>query len=341
MSESISPPPVCLLEHWSSSEMDPRYRLDYWRDVAHNWVDVQPLTPGNELDASWALLRGEDSFFGTKQSSAYEMRTGPQHVPPGEDMVVISLQQIGEMRLNGKPGECQHVTSGGLGIYAPQQAAHYRWSEGARQTYVALPRHLVRAALGREPENLPLPPQRCALASMLSSQLSYLGMLVRQPDRLDAVEYAGLLDATRSLALLTLRNLGRQGIHADLPDTTENLDAGRRAAALRFMELAAHRHDLDAQVIARQIGCSRSRLYTAFAAHDETVMGVLREIRLQRAKRLIEQSPRLHLGALAWRCGFTDQSGFGKLFRARFGMTPSQWHRYAWAVLRQPPADAV
>ena len=47
-----------MLEHWSSRETDPAIRLDYWRDVAHNWVDVQPLSPDNELDASWSLLRG-------------------------------------------------------------------------------------------------------------------------------------------------------------------------------------------------------------------------------------------------------------------------------------------
>lgn len=332
MSEPTSTsPPVCLLEHWSSSEMDPADRLEYWRDVAHNWVDVQPLSPGDELDASWSLLRGANNFFGTKRSSAYEMRTGPQYVPPGEDMVVISLQQTGEMRLNGKPGENQHVTAGGLGIYAPQQVAHYRWSEGARQTYVALPRHLVREALGSEPENRQLAPQRCALAPALASQLSHLGALVRQPNKVDAIEYTGLLDATQALALLTLRNLGRQSKRSDLADGSEHLDAGRRAAALRFMELAAHRHDLDAHAIARYVGCSRSRLYAAFAAQGETVMGVLREIRLQRARFLIEQHARLNLGTLSWRCGFADQSSFSKLFRARFGLRPSEWHRHFWA----------
>jgi transcriptional regulator GlxA family with amidase domain len=160
--------------------------------------------------------------------------------------------------------------------------------------------------------------------------LGHLGVLVRQPEKVDSVEYAGLLAATEALALLTLRNLGRQGCQVDLPDTTESLDAGRRAAALRFMELAAHRHDLDTQAIAHHTGCSRSRLYAAFAAQGETVMGALREIRLQRARSLIEQNLRLNLGAVAWRCGFPDASGFSKLFRARFGLQPSEWHRRAW-----------
>jgi transcriptional regulator GlxA family with amidase domain len=56
---------------------------------------------------------------------------------------------------------------------------------------------------------------------------------------------------------------------------------------------------------------------------------VLRELRLQRAQSLIAQSPRLHVGALAWRCGFAGPSDFSKLFRARFGLSPTEWHQRA------------
>lgn len=323
---SLTPPP-CILEHWSSREVDPAIRLDYWHDVAHNWVDVQPLSPDDELDASWSLLRGANSFFGTKRSTAYDMRTSPKHVPPGEDMVVLSLLEAGEMRLNAAPGENQRVTVGMLGMYAPQQQAHYRWGQGARQTYVALPRRLVVDALGREPGNLLLAPQRCALAPALTSQLVHLGQLARQPGRVAETDYATLLDATCALALLTLRNLGRQGDASDLPDLTQSLHAGRRAAALRFMEQHAHRHDLDAAAIAQGAGCSRTRLYEAFAEQGQTIMDTLREIRLQRARGMIERSARLHIGSVAWHCGFADQSAFSKLFKARFGLTPSDWHR--------------
>lgn len=325
------PSPPCVLEQWSSSEVEPSIRLAYWREVAHNWVDVQPLAPGKELDAEWTLLRSNTCLFGTKRSSAYEMRTGSHHVPQQEDMVVISLLQAGEMQLNSAPGENQHVTLGMLGMYNPRQEGQYRWSQNARQTYVALPRHVVQAELGREPGNLILTPQRCALAPMLASQLDHLGRLTRQPGRLDAAEYADLLDATRSLTLLMLRNMEKQRKNRDLPGLEDNLYAGRRAAALRFMEREAHRHDLNVADIARNVDCSRTRLYEAFAAQGASVMDALREIRLQRARRLIEQNQRLHVGHLAWNCGFADQSSFSKAFRLRFGLLPTEWHRQVWA----------
>ena len=183
--------------------------------------------------------------------------------------------------------------------------------------------------LSNKPGNTLLVPQGCALAPMLASQLGHLALLVRRPGQLDDVEYGGVLDATRALALLMLRNLGRQGLGADLPDLNECLHAGRHAAALRFMEQQAHRHDLDAAAIAQGAGCSRTRLYEAFAAQGQTVMGVLRDMRLQRAQGLLAQGQRLNVGALAWRCGFADASGFSKLFRARFGLSPTEWHQRA------------
>lgn len=67
-------------------------------------------------------------------------------------------------------------------------------------------------------------------------------------------------------------------------------------------------------------------------------MDTLREIRLQRARAAIERSVRLHVGLVAWRCGFADPSGFSKLFRARFGFTPSEWHRGAWTPDGAAPA---
>lgn len=326
------PPPPCSLEHWSSREVEPAERLAYWHDVAHNWVDVQPLSCEADLEASWSLLRGADCFFGTKRSTAYEMRTHARHVPPGEDMVVLSLLEAGQLDLNAAPGQGHRAAVGTLGVYAPQQEGIYRFSEHARQTYVALPRRLVWEALGAPPGNLLIAPRACALAPMFSSQLRHLGQLARAPGTLGDEDFVDLLNATRALALLLLRHLGRQGQGRDLPDAQTGLHAGRHAAALRFMELHAHRVDLDVAEIAQAAACSRTRLYEAFAARGETVMGTLRELRLQRARTRIEQGARLHVGSIAWHCGFAHASDFSKLFRARFGLLPTDWHRQALDV---------
>ncbi|MBK6613549.1 AraC family transcriptional regulator [Ottowia sp.] len=320
----LSSQPTPLLAHFHTGDLEPSVRREAWSDIAHRYVDFRPA-PDVPLEAELTILASDACTLGTTRSSAYEMRTGSHRAQP-DDMVALTLMQSGDLLPDAYPRK----RAGALSLCAPREAGAFRWGQGARQVFLTLPRRDVAAALGREPRTLLLTAQ-CALAPALASQMNHMALLLGQSDAVDATEYAGLLDATRALALLTLRNLGRQGAGVDLPDPTESLHAGRHAAALRFMAQHAQRHDLDAAAIARGAGCSRSRLYEAFTAQGQTVMGTLRELRMQRARALIEQDRKLHVGALSWRCGFADQSDFSKLFRARFGLSPSDWHRRAWA----------
>lgn len=326
---SIPVLPSCVLESYSSDDIEPALRGDAWREIAHRMCDFMPSSEV-PLDADIHILRSDSCIFGSTRSSAYDMHTNSRLAEPLEELFCVSLIHAGELRVNTGSGESRHMGTGTLGLFDPRQAGHYRWSHNARQAFIELPRREVIALLGREPGNQPVALENCALAPALASQLHHLARMSRLSHLIDSTEYAGLLESARMLALLTLRNFGRNGEPADLPDFDEDLNRGRYAAALHFMHSEAHRHDLNAELIAHGAYCSRTRLYQAFAAQDKTVMGTLREIRLQRARALIEESPRLHLGAISWRCGFADQSGFSKQFKARFGVSPKEWHHQAW-----------
>src|SRR5690606_26529126 len=106
---------------------------------------------------------------------------------------------------------------------------------------------------------------------------------------------------------------------------------GILTAARQYMLRRLHDPGLDAQTIARAAGCSRTRLYEAYAAQGTTVMGALRELRLQHARKLLDQGGPLNVEALAWRCGFADRSSFSRLFKAHFGTAPSEWARQSRA----------
>lgn len=323
-----------MLERLRSHDVEPALRFDYWRERAHQWMELQPLAAGVALDAELLVLRADNCMFGAMRSSAYEMREAPRRSAHAPSMMVLALIQSGEVLRHAAPGEPARIRPGMLGLYDPWRQGNYRWSAGAREAFLALPRADVLAALGCEPGDLRIAPGQCALAPALTAQLTHLALLARRPGAVDQTEFAGVLQATRALALLALRNMGRHASHGDTGDAHEDLASGRHAAALRYLESHAHRHGLDVAAIARGTGCSRTRLYEAFAAQGMTVMGALREVRLQRAKGLLAQAPHTHLGALAWRCGFADQSGFGKAFRARFGLSPSQWQQQLWSEPR-------
>lgn len=323
MSQTADMLPACTLEHHVSEALEPSHRVSAWQEMAHPWVEFQPA-PDVPLRAELHALSHGDCTLGSMRSSAYVMRTGARRALP-DDRVVLSLVQAGDLR----PQAWGRKGPGALNLCVAQEAGIYHWGQDARQAFLALPRAEVAAALGREPVTQLLS-GRSALAPTFASQLAHAALLLRQ-GALSSAEYIELLQATRALALLMLRNLGRQEAGSQGPDMQQGLHASRHAAALRFMQDNAHRPELGVAEIARAAGCSRTRLYEAFAARGQTVMGVLRDTRLQRAQGLLAQSQRLNVGALAWRCGFADASGFSKLFRARFGLSPTEWHARALA----------
>jgi len=134
------------------------------------------------------------------------MLTGPRWQQP-EEMVVISLILSGEML----PGNSSRRAPGAMGLSAIREAGHYRWTQNTRYAFIVLPHHDAQAAMGRTPDaSLSIVPTRCALAPALASHMKHMALLLRPDVRMDAAEYAGMLGATRALALLTLRNQGRQ-----------------------------------------------------------------------------------------------------------------------------------
>jgi len=56
------------------------------------------------------------------------------------------------------------------------------------------------------------------------------------------------------------------------------------------------------------------------------VADYVRELRLQRAYNLLvhDNASRDQIGDIAYRCGFEDPVHFTRLFRQRFGLTPSK-----------------
>lgn|GEM_PF-6515870 len=83
--------------------------------------------------------------------------------------------------------------------------------------------------------------------------------------------------------------------------------------------------NLAAKSLASLLNLSRATLYRAFHERGLTVAGYIREVRLQEAKRRLESStPDMPVAAIAEACGFPDPNHFRRLFRERFGMSPSE-----------------
>src|SRR5690606_38064457 len=139
-------------------------------------------------------------------------------------------------------------------------------------------------------------------------------------------------DYTIDLGITAMRSLA-----LDSFDSLDSLAAREDDAQVRRGILLSARQYIAAHIanpalstteIAAAIGCSRTTLYRAFADMGIAVSDYIREQRLQRFLKLLHQSsPHQTITELALKCGFADVTNFNKIFRRRFGMSPSEVRR--------------
>jgi AraC-like DNA-binding protein len=91
-------------------------------------------------------------------------------------------------------------------------------------------------------------------------------------------------------------------------------------------EPAAHRPDLDPRAIADALHASVRTLHRAFATSEVSVMELVRQRRLERARADL-LSTTCTVSEIAARWHFTDSSHFIRAYKKRYGETPTTLRR--------------
>ena len=104
----------------------------------------------------------------------------------------------------------------------------------------------------------------------------------------------------------------------------------REALRERIQQLVARRlgdPQLSVDAIALELNCSRRQLYNAFCDEPDGVAGYVLAQRLEACRRDIEDRCLVatSITELAMRRGFNRPAHFSRAFKARFGVTPSEW----------------
>lgn len=98
-----------------------------------------------------------------------------------------------------------------------------------------------------------------------------------------------------------------------------------------YIESNLHNSQLSLDMIAAELDVSVSLIHRVFSSEVHTPVQYIWEQRLQRAKRHLVSAQFHHetISSLAYRCGFNDAAHFSRAFRARFGVTASDWKKSA------------
>ena len=316
------PRAICVYEEIDTASLEAPDRFALWRDTGR--LPMTPEPPDAESRRRFHIclrrLSGPSGRFTDLTASPMELRREKSHyVRDGLDMVSFTLMLGPRVRHQfGRGRDPIVVQPGHIFVKDFAQPATAWWETSFRSLNVHIPRLTVEMAVGNKVEHLHgTVLSDAGLSSMLEAQLLKLANIApRLQDRVRAAA----LDASIELAVSVLRcELG-----ARIEDEANY--AGVFAAAQIFIKRHLTSPHLNPDLIARHLRCSRAHLYRVFAAHSETVANYVRELRLQRAYDLLarQSAHKEQIGEIAYRVGFEDPVHFTRMFRHRFGLTPSE-----------------
>lgn len=186
---------------------------------------------------------------------------------------------------------------------------------------------------------------------LCATKVSYqaLSDRVRQPERLCAQSFDGtqglgalLIETIRRAHTMQLDDLAAEVIGRHIiemlalaldrqAEVTTSASSLVRAAHLRRAETLIRQRISDVALTPRAVadgcGISLRYLHSIFAESDRSVSQYIREHRLLAAREMLEMPGIMKMADIAYRFGFADQAIFSRQFRAKFGLTPSEYRR--------------
>jgi len=315
--EPCAPPPSPLFYRRSTRTVPADARFDYWRAQ----FDASRIELPRRAGAHG--FHGEMLASGPVDGVAFAELHGDPLIchfgENGSDMILLGHVGSGTVDIRHGHDRITPVDArSGLVVFdcdRPFTTSSQRYA----MTYLALPRALVVDAMASEPVAPDAAVRVLPAGTLATSFQRYLRSLAVRGARLDVASAGQAMRTARALALATLARLRPH--RRSLPET---LDGALLEAVRHQLRLHAEDPQFTAGHLAHMLGCSRAHLYRLFERQGQTIGGQLREFRMQRARTLLETQPGESIGMISLRCGYTDLSAFGKAFRRRFGLAPSE-----------------
>ncbi len=302
------------LQRWSTDDVEPRHRLEYWiESICHFYLEMSSMaqrgdsffgrialcpleciTPTRATGAAQSIRRDRLDIERSDRNSYYlisQERSAWRILHAGQDRIV-------------QPGESVLVDS--------RIPYEFQFPNGLDVLSTALPIDWVQRWL-------PAPSK--ALGIPLQGQSDWGLALRGMRQALDPAALPALPIQPRSLE-------DQLGILLGLTSAQWG-EAPRRADTI-VARCEAHMRErlsepgLAAGDIAHSAGTSLRNLHRAFASQQRTFTSSLRAMRLEEAARMLADTRfrRITIGEIARRCGFADASHFTRQFHLVHGVNP-------------------
>lgn len=127
--------------------------------------------------------------------------------------------------------------------------------------------------------------------------------------------------------LLMLKN-ERENLlqQADIPDEEKSVDIELVARLQKYIEENITVHEITVEQLSAEVNMSRRQLYRKLkSATGYTPAEFVREIKLNKARHILERKQKQTIAEVAYAVGFSTPSYFSRLFNVRFGRNPGDY----------------
>jgi AraC family transcriptional regulator, positive regulator of tynA and feaB len=309
---------------FSTAEVHPRDRFDYWHNVACKNLIVHDSTPECRPTFEAELHAGALAELGLVVFETAPMRVShtQQHCARMQsDEVFVCRLTSGQLVLE-QAGREVVMEAGDMTLLDPLSPYEGQFVAGVKLLVLKAPRPSMEARVGRITDMITRPMKPAEAEHGLAS--AFLAML---PD------YAGRLGTA---AIETVKDQTLDLIAVSLARTQERprpyLSSARASALLNVRNaIEARLSDprLDAEAVAAAAGLSVRYANALLAQEGTSIARLIQARRLERCHRALKDPRQVHRTvteiASAW--GFVDMTHFGRRFKAAYGILPSEFRR--------------
>ena len=309
---------------FSTADVPRAEAFDYWMEVACANIanhEVEPLD--RRAFSAWMQAESLADLPIARWSSApHNARAGSNDT---DDLLLLFHTRTEQVQFAGHSIE---MNSNGLVLFDTREAYVARAPEPIKAIGLRIPRDVLarRIRIARGIVNRPVSRSASADAALLEA---FVRDLVRVgPSNLSRA--AGTLVREQLLDLTGVVFGAADGV-------TPKLGAASHLATLR-LRAAIDRDPRDSrESIAAAAGISVRHANRLLALEGTSILRLLTERRLGQCREAIENQRHRKIGDIAFAYGFRDPSHFGRAFKSRFGLTPSDYRAAFDSTGQQSP----
>ena len=314
-----------MQQRFSTEDVSAAERIEFWRDaVCDSYVllDCETATPG-QFSGSIELTRREKLSTSYVTGSNQIVTRRRRDIARSEEETFLVSLQLTENGAVEQDGRLALLKQGDIVVYSSVRQYQLRLPNGFSQLVVQVPRNVLLSQL----------PNADRLTGVTLSSSTPCGalvaeMLVKLVNALSDMPAMAQIRAQHTIIDLLVTGL------ASLAPASYELNAPNQQTLLRtnsFIESKLSDPGLDRNMVAAWVGLSLRRLNEIYQKEGTSISRAIRESRLERiAQDLVDPRMQKHsISQIAFAWGMNNFQSFSRVFRKRYGQSPSDYRKNA------------